>query len=211
MDGIGQFSKTLVCLGSLSGATLANNMQFKWRPDVGNFRFEVMVYTGNRVNLYVHNMIRSAQQVSPNSFGIRVGWSFSTFSYPNRSLPNPIWCIRNLDMGSLGTPPDDSPLADSEVMEDSKIEYAIDGSGNIDTQFGELGHNVYLFPKYIAAMPGSMERWHIIPVTARADFIRVYFYSDPANWVATDNDRVTIYALSGSDVAGSQRIGGGHG
>ena len=216
MDGVGKFSKTLVCLGTLAGADLVNNARFLYQPDSGNFHYEAMVYTGNRVNLYINNNIRSTEQVSPNSFGIQVAWTFTSYSYEDRNNPSlSPWTIRDLDLGSLAAVPGTGSDPLTNFMEDSKIEYAVDGSANMTRQFGELGHNIYMFPPFVSTMPGSLERWHIIPLTARADFIRIYFWCDPADWVGGGagflTDRVTIYALSGSDVAGSQRIGGGQG
>jgi hypothetical protein len=102
-----------------------------------------------------------------------------------------------------------------------KVEFAScmtdnsDGLADISgMQFGETSIAAYKFPKQVYWLAGDMyivARHHVIPVTARADYMRVWFWCDPRGWVPGANDYVNVLAITGADVGGSQAIGGGQG
>jgi len=224
MDGVGTFSKKMTYLGNLVGTSIIYGAEFGVAQAVGNpHRF--LAYTGNRVNIYVRDAIglyTTSRDEPGVSIGIAVGWGFTGHI---AGEPNQNAVLREVDWDG-----DDiqaslyNPL--TPFFQDSKIEYAGSAPGS-GLQLGETDYNVYTFPisnshftNAGAASAGLQQGniFRVIPVVARGDFMRVWFWSDPDTWTGHNvafpplrSDRIDIWAMSGSDVAGSQRIGGGHG
>ena len=213
MSGSGTFSKYIDYVGGLTGALISGGSEFT-TPEIntggkGNKR---LVYCGNRVNLYVLDAMtdatKNAARAAGISLGIEVGWSFNEdFQGVNDAR------IREINWHGA-TPVAPSPLTEDWVWQEAKIEYAGSDPGS-GLQLGELSYDVYMFPAQITTftgvIPGRMKFTRVIPIVARADYMRVFFWASDAAWTGAGVDAVRIWALSGSDVAGSQRIGGGHG
>lgn len=228
MENMGTFSKKLVYIGSLVGADIHHLAPFITRDAETNMVTRFLAYTGNRVNIYVMDQISNAtRDATPGlKMGIYVSWGFKGHM-PNVSpIPGsgfPICALRESDWNGA-TPVADTvanhvdPLrpgvSETEYFMESKIEfgaYAIDlGDGPpVSLQLGDLGQNVYTFP---TANFLNIGRNYCIPAVARADFMYVSFWCDPAGFVGIlPTDQVHIWALAGGDAGGSQRIGGGQG
>jgi hypothetical protein len=219
MDGVGTFSNTLRFIGMLSGTQLINRARFEVSKSPSANKF--LAYTGNRVNLYIVDGIKATSRTNPAdlSIGISVGWSF--LGRVEGETFNAVF--RGLDLDDQpDNPLENESGALSMIWCESKIEYAASSPG-VGFQVGEIAPNNYMFPKTVLDFNGMIpitgasqaRGYYCIPLVARADFMHVNFWCEPSTWVGHSGvprpDCVYIYALSGSDVAGSQRIGGGHG
>lgn len=233
MEGVGTFSKKMVYIGSLIGADIHNNAQFITRDANNNNFTRFLAYTGNRVNLYIMDQIANATRLNTAGlkFGIYVIWGFQARVPDLTAIPLvgfPIVKLREADWNGADPVADTvanpvNPLRDSasetEYFVESKIEFGastqnfggVSNGDNAPTSFqlGDLAQNVYTFPLGSFLITG---RNYCVPMVARADFMTVFFWCDPAGWVGVlPTDQVHIWALAGSDAGGAQRIGGGHG
>lgn len=202
MIGTGVFEKQIHELGTLRALSLNNGMEFV-RADN---RIHP-VFCGNRVNLYINDFMSVASRTTPGlKFGISVGWSFQADTPTAQNLK-----YRTLDKDTV------YPITTLDFLElpwqETKIEFSPITIG-ADLQVGKLDYDVYQLPPintYFAG-PGVsppapvMNIRRVIPLVARGDFIRVFFWCDPPTFVGTPADLIEIYFLAGSDVAGSQRI-----
>ena len=222
MDGVGTFSKKFTYLGGLEGSAITNGAEFIV-PQTDGIDQYFLAYTGNRVNIYVYDRIVSANRLLPDAtIGIAVAWTFGS------ALPDEhgTTCkFREIDWNGE-PPPHIWGLPLYYTWGESKIEFAdaepsSDGDGAMGgLQLGELDYYVYRLPRRRTPLSGGasgLNSYRVIPVVARGDFMRVWFWSDPTTWTGHDDvsvplrDRIAVFAMAGSDVAGSQVIGGGHG
>jgi hypothetical protein len=219
MDGVGTFSKKFSFVGRLVGADLINGAEFKVPATALGRDRAYLAYLGNRVNLYINDGISSVSRAAAGrGLGIAVGWLFTSYDEEN---PNNTYSIREVDWRGdvqVGV----NPLR--YAFNENKVEFGCDetlnSGGDTDhssMQYGTMDVSVYKFPKSIRGLTGAifgmgdLNTRRVIPVVARADFMRVFFWSDPTTFVPGVADDVEIWAISGSDVSGSQVIGGGHG
>lgn len=226
MDGVGTFSKKMTYIGSLIQGDLVNNAQFETVKN--NIYTRYLAYTGNRVNIYVMDQIANASRLSVPGLklGIYVRWGFKARVPGLTLIPPagiPIVCLRETDWNGVDpvaeafpnyVNPLRSSSSETEAFIESKIDfgaYAYNLGGTAGTgdnsptsyQVGDLAQNVYSFP--LGNFVGG--RNYCIPVVARADFMFVNFWCEPAGWVGLlPTDQVHIWAMSGSDVAGSERV-----
>jgi hypothetical protein len=237
MDGVGTFSKKVEFIGMLRGTEIHNGARFiRYAGDDKRY----VAYLGNRVNLYIIDRIGdlTGSRVTPGlSIGINVMWSFSALIDQDSDFATQQCFFREVNWGPRGQPTYATDIVDPNIgFIESKVEYAAPTTPGVGFQIGETDPNVYTFPidadnpamyPYVAgptsgpppedAMLTNSPRRYVVPLVARGDFMTVYFWCDPRTWTGLDVgipsfwDRVEVYAVSGSDVAGSQRIGGGHG
>ena len=224
MDGVGSFSNKLTYLGNLVGTGIIYGAEFEVAQSVGDpHRF--LAYTGNRVNIYIRDAIglyTTSRDEAGASIGIAVGWSFTGHV---KDEPNQDCFLREVDWDG-----DDiqaqlyNPLTPS--FQETKVEYAASAPGS-GFQLGETDYNVYTLPvsnshfTNAGAVSAGLQQgniFRVIPVVARGDFMRVWFWCDPDTWTGHNvafpplrSDRIDVWALAGGDAGGSQRIGGGQG
>jgi hypothetical protein len=228
MENVGTFSKKMTYIGSLIGANIGNAHFFRTMGAETNLANEYVAYTGNRVNLYVMDQISAASRGTPADLklGISVFWNFqskvngvgydpTTHAAYNTVFREEDWNGVTPVVSTLANPV--SPLrrssSETEWFFESKIEYGAycpGGLNGIDNpnsyQIGDMARNVYSFPKG-SSISFPTGRNYVIPMVARGDFMFVMFWCDPPTWHASlDTDQVHIWALAGSDVAGSHRI-----
>lgn len=235
MDGIGTFSKNITYLGELEHTDLFNGQEFRIleSDDYAN-TFEAGL--GNVVNIYVSDQIYDTSRLDGTTFGIQVMWGFR--GYASGVHVNASGRVQRRGVVPWVSESDESNRIVANLWwMDSKIEFASARLIADGFQAGELGVNVYTFPLSTTMLnpthtDATMEleveygnRNHVVPVVARGDFMKVFFWCSDDDWVGNEviiprppplppivrTDAVRVWAISGSDVAGSQRIGGGHG
>lgn len=220
MEGVGTFSKQFTFIGRLTGAALINGAEFRVPPVSDGRYMDYLAYLGNRVNLYINDGITTTSREANNaSLGIAVGWEFVSYEASN---PNTACVLREIDWRGDVQVGGISPFR--HPFNENKIEFGCDElqnyngeAENSSVQYGSMDVSVYKFPKKNRGLIGSalnmgdLNSRRVIPIVARADFMRVFFWSNPITFIPGVADTVEIWAMSGSDVAGSQVIGGGHG
>ena len=222
MEGVGTFSKKFSFIGGLEGSAITNGAEFIV-PQTDGIPLWYPAYIGNRVNLYIYDRIVSVNRLLPGAtIGMVIAWTFSSavVEEPNRNCE-----LREVDWNG-DPPPHTWGLPLHFAWGETKVEFAdaeprSDGDGLMGgLQLGELDYYVYRLPRRRTPLSGGAalpDTYRVLPVVARGDFMRVWFWSDPTNWTGHDDvdinlrDRIAVFAMSGADVSGSQVIGGGHG
>lgn len=191
MSGAGSFERKIHYVGGLVGPQISNGAGFA-RGDGLSF----LAYTGNRVNLYILDMISNASRSTPGlSIGINVWWMFQgrVPGFENPLLPP--YQYRELDQPStlLETP------MNKGWMEPKIIFSELPPAGS-DQQYADLEACNYQLPVH------NLQPSRVIPLVARADFMFVYFWSNPTSFVGTASDKIYLWAMAGADVPGSQKL-----
>lgn len=218
MQGVGQFSKKIQYVGGLWGADIHNGAPIRILDPVTHRENAPLTYLGNRVNLYVYDGISTASRTGTAglSIGFAVFWRFG-FAVAGVE-PGGVGAFEIREVDWNGETDATAQIIDpvKQLWMEQKIEYAASAAGS-GFQLGEVDVNVYSLPidltSFVLTGYTTLQRYRVIPMTARGDAMSVFFWSNPANWVgsAANNDSIQLWIDSGSDVAGSQRIGGGHG
>lgn len=224
VEGVGNFQKSLTYVGSLAGNDLTNGRRFLC-PGSLITSYDYLAYTGNRINLYIMDQISTASRspvTTPGlKFGISVHWLFQGY---HKEASQQLGGFTQVTLRSLDWNGTD-PIADTVPNPIDPIKRAVFGEDKIE--FGayirgdptsnaleprpfsaaEISPTAYAFPWNAEFSGVSGARNYCIPVVARADFMRVFFWCDPTNWQAPlDTDQVHIWALSGGDVSGSEKM-----
>jgi hypothetical protein len=232
-DNSGQYRSDIFRVGTLSG--LAGNLyagsDFRNPPlnisgESGTLDFNPGV--GNRVILYIADLISEETREQPNlfDFGIYVAWSYFGRLKGGRDRPdadiNGETTYRNF---MDGFDPSVSPsLLDmrKQWWQEAKVDYFDAQTLQVEDwglQRGEMRYNYYKFPLdnnfFYDEGPGpdrgarSPNIFRVISMTAKADFMRVFWY-DNKNFLFpgyTNQDRVDIWAMRGHDAPGSPLLG----
>jgi hypothetical protein len=215
MDGVGTFSNKMQYVGGLWGTDIHSAAPIKVADSVAGGQNSVFTYLGNRVNLYIYDNISSASRLSMAglSIGLVITWSFD-LKAPGVVPPSKGCIVREVDWN--GETALSAMIMKPEKQEwiEQKVEYAASAPGS-GCQLGEMDVNLYTLPINITGFGTglfiSLQRYRVLPITARGDSMKAYFWCNPNTWVGGVNDSIQLWVESGSDVAGSQRIGGGHG
>lgn len=230
MDGVGTFSKKLTYIGSLIANDIGNGHFFQTLDPASQIAYRYLAYTGNRVNIYVMDQISAASRsplLTPGlKFGICVHWGFQA-RYPQFStMANGYMNLKIREADWNGA----APVADTalnpvnplrlsssatELFGENKIEFGGYVPGGVGLQgleprpfcVAEMNPTAYAFPYNADFASESGARNYVIPVVARADFMVISFWCDPITWHGSlATDQVHIWAMSGTDVAGSEKI-----
>jgi hypothetical protein len=225
MDGVGTFSRKMTYIGSLIGANIGNAHYFSTVDTHTQLYNRYVAYTGNRVNIYVMDQISTASRspiLTPGlKLGISVHWCFQAKindgGNQNCFFRQEDWNGSNPIASTVLNPV--SPMrvtsSETEYFGENKIEFggyipvSLGNEGLSPRPFAtaELSPVAYTFPWSTEFSGESGSRNYCIPVVARADFMIVSFWCEPITWHGSlATDQIHIWALSGTDVAGSQKI-----
>jgi len=209
----GEYKTEIFRIGTLLGDSLVNGQNFENPGDLDN-PYEFTPGVGNRVNLMVLDGITEASRENANllSVGVAVAWSFF-----GKTIDTANYTARILDNGF------DPPLSAVDPRklwwQEAKIDFIQSPAETNDSfQAGETRINYFQFPEDTDFFEDDTtgpstgivtgNRAHVIPLIARGDFMRVFFYAKtnllfPGFTIA---DRVDVWALPGHDAPGPSRL-----
>lgn len=209
----GEYKTEIFRIGFLSDDDLINGQKFT-NPGNLDVPYEFTPGAGNRVNLLVLDGISNATRTNANliSIGVAVAWSFfgdaiDTENYTARILDN-------------GFDPPVGQLDPRDIWwQEAKIDFIQSPAESNDSfQAGETRINYFQFPETTDFFEDDTtgpdtgiedgNRAHVIPLIARGDFMRVFFYAKTNILFPgfTASDRVDVWAMPGQDAPGPSRL-----
>ena len=195
-ESYGGFGKDIHYVGHLLGSDLVDGARF--RPDDSNLQSSFRCGIGNRVNLYINNNIDYID-TDPPQYGLIFRWQFTSFERQvvNADSVEDFWPVA-LSSGQKF----------SARYNEMLPEFADAAPSNPHVKSGGLSYKFLALPnKQDDGSEGVfsdaiVRPYLVVPIVALADYLSIWFYSQPEDHSYQDTDEIQIWAAAGHDSAG---------
>jgi hypothetical protein len=202
-DSYGGFKRDIFYVGILSGEDLHDGSLFQ--PEDRGFVEGYEFFApgmGNRVNLFVQNRIDYIAD-DPPQFGLIIQWAFrgSSRQVTNAragNTGNTVWQtsfygeLQSFNFSEMFLMSEDASPANPYVRAENANYNFISIPNKLDNSLVE---------GFFASFYGR--NFTVIPITAKADYMTVYFYSRPLDYEYDESDYMRVWASVGHDAVGA--------
>ena len=211
-DRRGSFDSQFRLIGGLSNAPLFANLRHGREFNNGQYNQEtgivkLSVGTGNRCNLYVDTNIILESGIQPyaglDDYGILCIWTFNGAAAPDAPNSQEAGIVRQEN--EFEGLPQPTGLSVGQMSFIEPVETIVASPFGSDTQHRQEDFGIYRLPIVRSfSVAGGSQQWSkptiVIPTVARADYLRVFFWTNPQAFVFPGVDLyMKIWALVGAD------------